>query len=293
MSDNTNSSNKPSNIGSSFRNNNNSNSKESPLFVIVRLPIKRPQNFVDPPCTLWNETKEQLLWEYLNRNKGRNIDWNYLSQELQIPVPYLIKFSSFLYEVQLLKLRNQTWTVPEDIDFDRDNITDSVEIRESEEERGETTEEEREVLNNLNMLQTKMLEEPYLTTETTRSTPFVTPLTELPSLSRDFLGLQLNEKLEKFGFNNQESNFDKNENDKFRFGHSLQDLNTIRQTNSNDNNNNNQANANNNNEEEIDSNSIGSPYSDLSDESVTQSQLEDAFLSKFNKYSIFRKSHFY
>lgn len=83
---------------------------------------------------------------------------NYLSQELQIPVPYLIKFSSFLYEVQLLKLRNQTWTMPEDIDFDRDNITDSVEIRDSGEERGETTEEEREVLSNLNMLQTKLLE---------------------------------------------------------------------------------------------------------------------------------------
>jgi hypothetical protein len=50
MSDNTNISNNPSNTGGSFRHNNNSNSKENPLFVIVRLPIKRPQNFVEPPC---------------------------------------------------------------------------------------------------------------------------------------------------------------------------------------------------------------------------------------------------
>jgi hypothetical protein len=74
-------------------------------------------------------------------------------------------------------------------------------------------------------------------------------IAELPSLSRDFLGLQLNEKLEKIGLNNQEGSFDKNESDKFRFGHSLQDLKLTRQINSNENNNNDdQANENDNEE---------------------------------------------
>ncbi|CAG8547574.1 6700_t:CDS:2 [Funneliformis mosseae] len=82
-------------------------SSEQPLHVVIRIPYKRPHGFVEPPSVVWTEEMEQKLWEILTQNKRQSIDWYAASRLLNVPVPYLLRHASFLYETQLRGVQKQ------------------------------------------------------------------------------------------------------------------------------------------------------------------------------------------
>nr|CAG8555800.1 2269_t:CDS:2 [Entrophospora candida] len=76
-------------------------SSEETIHVVIKIPRKRPLNFVEPPRVVWTEEMEQKLWEILAQNKRQSIDWNAASRLLNVPIPYLLRHAAFLYETQL------------------------------------------------------------------------------------------------------------------------------------------------------------------------------------------------
>ncbi|CAI2177668.1 18883_t:CDS:2 [Funneliformis geosporum] len=81
--------------------------EQQPLHVVIRIPYKRPHGFVEPPSVVWTEEMEQKLWEILTQNKRQSIDWYAASRLLNVPVPYLLRHASFLYETQLRGVQKQ------------------------------------------------------------------------------------------------------------------------------------------------------------------------------------------
>ncbi|ORZ03881.1 hypothetical protein BCR43DRAFT_451523 [Syncephalastrum racemosum] len=74
------------------------------LHVVVRLPFKRPENFVEPPPILWTDEMEVRLWQYMSQ---KNTDWNFIAEQLGVPTPYLVRHAAFLYETQLRGIQQQ------------------------------------------------------------------------------------------------------------------------------------------------------------------------------------------
>ncbi|RUS22117.1 hypothetical protein BC937DRAFT_90320 [Endogone sp. FLAS-F59071] len=81
--------------------------EEEPLHVVIRVPFKRPQGFVEPPPIVWTEAMEQQLWQALSQNKRASLDWNLIARQMNVPVPYLIRHAAFQYETQLRGLQQQ------------------------------------------------------------------------------------------------------------------------------------------------------------------------------------------
>ncbi|KAI9251474.1 hypothetical protein BDA99DRAFT_521975 [Phascolomyces articulosus] len=72
------------------------------LHVVIRLPFKRPPNFVEPPPILWTDEMEQQLRQYMSQ---KHTDWNYIAEQLRVPSSYLIRHAAFIYETQLLGIK--------------------------------------------------------------------------------------------------------------------------------------------------------------------------------------------
>lgn len=75
---------------------NNSNTT-----IYVRVKGPRPANFVDPVPFEWNQEKEDFLWSQISNLNGQeqkgSINWQALSQQLKVPVKFLLKCSFKLY----------------------------------------------------------------------------------------------------------------------------------------------------------------------------------------------------
>ncbi|OAQ29460.1 hypothetical protein K457DRAFT_511657 [Linnemannia elongata AG-77] len=80
-------------------------SLEEPIHVIIRLPYPRPEGFVDSQPVQWTEAMERTLWQIIGRTKPMLVDWNAVSRQLgNVPIPFLIRHSKFLYQNQLQDL---------------------------------------------------------------------------------------------------------------------------------------------------------------------------------------------
>ncbi|KAF9546140.1 hypothetical protein EC957_010126 [Mortierella hygrophila] len=80
-------------------------SLDEPIHVIIRLPYPRPEGFVDSQPVQWTEAMERTLWQIIGRTKPMLVDWNAVSRQLgNVPVPFLIRHSKFLYQNQLQDL---------------------------------------------------------------------------------------------------------------------------------------------------------------------------------------------
>ncbi|KAG0278041.1 hypothetical protein BGZ95_004841 [Linnemannia exigua] len=80
-------------------------SLEEPIHVIIRLPYPRPEGFVDSQPVQWTEAMESTLWKIIRETKPSLVDWNAVSRQLgNVPVPFLIRHSAYLYQNQLQDL---------------------------------------------------------------------------------------------------------------------------------------------------------------------------------------------
>ncbi|MCJ1376093.1 hypothetical protein MMC20_007332 [Loxospora ochrophaea] len=75
--------------------------------VFIRVPFPRG-DFVDPPPTNWDSSKDKTLWKVLSRaSKGSEIDWHALADQLDVSLPFLLQQAAWLYERQLSQVRAQ------------------------------------------------------------------------------------------------------------------------------------------------------------------------------------------
>ncbi|KAK4516188.1 uncharacterized protein ATC70_011157 [Mucor velutinosus] len=72
--------------------------------VVIRLPFKRPQGFVEPPAIVWTEEMEHKLWQYMSQ---KNTDWNVIAEQLGVSTPYVVRHAAFIYETQLRGIHQQ------------------------------------------------------------------------------------------------------------------------------------------------------------------------------------------
>ncbi|KAI8065533.1 hypothetical protein BC940DRAFT_304344, partial [Gongronella butleri] len=74
------------------------NLDQETIHVVVRLPFKRPADFVEPPPVVWTDEMEQQLWKFLSQKPS---DWREISEKLGVPPMYLARHAAFKYEKQL------------------------------------------------------------------------------------------------------------------------------------------------------------------------------------------------
>ncbi|KZT42951.1 hypothetical protein SISSUDRAFT_1125197 [Sistotremastrum suecicum HHB10207 ss-3] len=64
------------------------------VHLIIRLPYNRPDDAPsDPPQVEWNTEKETILWDVIAKSRATEnsaLDWQGLSEHLQVPLPYLL-----------------------------------------------------------------------------------------------------------------------------------------------------------------------------------------------------------
>ncbi|KAJ1981682.1 hypothetical protein H4R33_005200 [Dimargaris cristalligena] len=83
--------------------------QQRPIHVVIRVPWNRPANFVEPTATVWTKAKQRTLWYHISQNSRNSIDWEMISRQLGIPIPELMRFSTFLYEKQIQQLKEQLY----------------------------------------------------------------------------------------------------------------------------------------------------------------------------------------
>ncbi|KAI8994731.1 hypothetical protein BDB01DRAFT_773883 [Pilobolus umbonatus] len=72
--------------------------EEDRLHVVIRLPFKRPEGFIETPSIVWTDEMEQKLWQHMSQ---KDTDWEAISEQLGVPKAYLVRHAAFIYERQL------------------------------------------------------------------------------------------------------------------------------------------------------------------------------------------------
>ncbi|KAI8987623.1 hypothetical protein BDF20DRAFT_910206 [Mycotypha africana] len=72
--------------------------------VVIRLPFKRPEGFIEPPSIIWTDEMEHQLWQYMSQ---KNRDWNSIAEQLGVPTTYVVRHAAFIYETQLRGIHQQ------------------------------------------------------------------------------------------------------------------------------------------------------------------------------------------
>ncbi|QRV72377.1 Transcription initiation factor IID, 18kD subunit [Ceratobasidium sp. AG-Ba] len=78
------------------------------IHVIVRLPYPRPPDApAPPPQVIWSPEKEKILWKEMSKSWTNfyAIQWDQLSAQLDVPVPYLLHRATVKYEEDLRGLQ--------------------------------------------------------------------------------------------------------------------------------------------------------------------------------------------
>ncbi|KAJ1908618.1 hypothetical protein IWQ60_011618, partial [Tieghemiomyces parasiticus] len=81
--------------------------RERPIHIVVHVPWPRPKNFVEPTEVVWTKARQKALWHHLNQQSRDNLDWETISRQLGVPIPELLRYSTFLYEHQIQQLKKQ------------------------------------------------------------------------------------------------------------------------------------------------------------------------------------------
>ncbi|GAA5794845.1 hypothetical protein HPULCUR_000193 [Helicostylum pulchrum] len=79
-------------------------SPEENFHVVIRIASKRPKGFVEPPSVVWTNEMEQKLWQYISQ---KNTDWNVIAEQLGVPTSYIVRHAAFIYETQLRGIHQQ------------------------------------------------------------------------------------------------------------------------------------------------------------------------------------------
>lgn len=75
--------------------------------VYLRFPFARA-GFQDPPIDQWTPEKQRALWRRLSSAESRSeIDWEKLSAELHVSVPFILQQAAWLYQLELDQLRQE------------------------------------------------------------------------------------------------------------------------------------------------------------------------------------------
>ncbi|KAJ4286943.1 hypothetical protein N0V90_012823 [Kalmusia sp. IMI 367209] len=75
--------------------------------ALIRLPFAR-RDFVDPQQATWDASKDRELWRYISRSdRTKDLDWNQLADEFDVPPAFLLQQSAWLYERHLEHVRAQ------------------------------------------------------------------------------------------------------------------------------------------------------------------------------------------
>ncbi|KAI9485585.1 MAG: hypothetical protein EXX96DRAFT_545694 [Benjaminiella poitrasii] len=80
------------------------NPEKDTYHVVIRLPFKRPERFVDPPSIVWTDEMEHKLWQYMSQ---KNTDWNVIAEQLGVPTSFVVRHAAFIYETQLRGIHQQ------------------------------------------------------------------------------------------------------------------------------------------------------------------------------------------
>ncbi|GAA5814664.1 hypothetical protein MFLAVUS_008163 [Mucor flavus] len=79
-------------------------SPEENFHVVIRIASKRPKGFVEPPSVVWTNEMEHKLWQYISQ---KNTDWNVIAEQLGVPTSYIVRHAAFIYETQLRGIHQQ------------------------------------------------------------------------------------------------------------------------------------------------------------------------------------------
>ncbi|KAA8901579.1 hypothetical protein FN846DRAFT_957006 [Sphaerosporella brunnea] len=97
----------PPKSSSSREESRRGNPRETQYTVYIRLPFPR-DGFIDPPRVDWDASKERYLWKILSKgNRDADINWDSLSQQLQVSRAFLLQQAAWLYERELIQIQAQ------------------------------------------------------------------------------------------------------------------------------------------------------------------------------------------
>ncbi|KAI0119509.1 hypothetical protein F4814DRAFT_412231 [Daldinia grandis] len=74
--------------------------------VFVRLPFPRG-DFVDPPPTNWDSTKDEVLWSIVSRPYKTEIDWNDIATQFGVTVDFLLQQITWLSNHRTSQIQTQ------------------------------------------------------------------------------------------------------------------------------------------------------------------------------------------
>ncbi|KAI8078195.1 uncharacterized protein B0P05DRAFT_542894 [Gilbertella persicaria] len=263
--------------------------------VVIRLPYKRPPGFVEPPSIVWTNEMEHKLWQYMSQ---KNTDWNEIAEQLGVPTSYIVRHAAFIYETQLRGIHQQLRLNTTANSISRNSPTPRPSRPVS--TRYSNQQEERSPMIDSNVSFRTIPERSKETLKSSGSTAtarnFMSQEQEEPVaeeeekqdeevFSSHFERMKL--QVEEPAFLPHKHHPTDLSNSRQQLSISIQNLKKLDSSFSNSSAPPSPATAQpstasgSNHESVI--HSIGSSFSDLSDSSVTQSALEEAFLSKFNQ----------
>ncbi|ORY01553.1 hypothetical protein K493DRAFT_405538, partial [Basidiobolus meristosporus CBS 931.73] len=250
--------------------------EEPDLHVVIRVPWKRPSSFKPPSQAVWSEEIDRELWKALSRQKEETIDWEVLSREFNITIPQLLRHSATLYERKLRELGQIRRSTAEPRNFptpSKDSRgVDSAEVHlkspsEISQDKKHLAAIQKSYYDALKLEQQEIMAEsnPSRRSLSNSGAKSVGNNEESESSdeSEDVTDEQVNERLSKLQIGMPSGHPVSGEK-----GKEVADEQPKSPTQQ---------------DVEDASHSAGSSFSDLSDSSVTQSALEDAYLSKFNQ----------
>ncbi|KAI8957551.1 hypothetical protein F5Y11DRAFT_339222 [Daldinia sp. FL1419] len=74
--------------------------------VFVRLPFPRG-DFVDPPPTNWDSSKDEILWSIVSRPYKTDIDWNDIANQFGVTVDFLLQQITWLSNHHTSQIQTQ------------------------------------------------------------------------------------------------------------------------------------------------------------------------------------------
>lgn len=81
--------------------------KPAPQYtVFIRLPFVR-DSFQDPAPANWNATKDRQLWKLISKASSNDLDWERLSHDFNVELPFLLMQAAWLTERHMEHMRRQ------------------------------------------------------------------------------------------------------------------------------------------------------------------------------------------
>ncbi|KAI1392368.1 uncharacterized protein F4822DRAFT_425577 [Hypoxylon trugodes] len=77
---------------------------EPTFTVFVRLPFPRG-DFIDPPPSNWDSSKDEALWSIISRLSGTEVDWNEIANRFEVTVDFLLQQIAWLTERHASQVR--------------------------------------------------------------------------------------------------------------------------------------------------------------------------------------------